>query len=92
MRNTERALQLAPGAGSNAVKPEAPDDLWEQIDVLRAEVANDRPANSVTTAEWAERYGLTVKQAYGQLEQLCARGKMQSTGTRARRYYVLVKK
>jgi Fic family protein len=67
---------------TKAVPPITHNELlaaWEDLDVIRGSLSMpvDRPPNSFTVAEYAQRYGLLRRTATEQLQKLVNAGKLK---------------
>ncbi len=71
--------------------PVAPDDIWEQLERVRREaLEQERPQDSFTVLEYAERFGLPERTAYAQVKKLLAKGRIELAGSFGhQRYYRL---
>lgn len=79
-----RALQIASGRNNEAVKPEPPADLLQQMDAARELLGPmhiEKPDNTFTTEEWRKRYDINNASARRQIEKLEALGKIKHIGT-----------
>jgi hypothetical protein len=91
MSNTKRAIQIASGTYNEPMKPEPPEDLWEQLDAAVNALENKRPINSFTRAEFQERRGgISASAATRLLGILQKSGKIRKEGMGNSFYYVLV--
>lgn len=76
---------------ATALKPQPPDDLWDQLDAAIAEVAPARPKESFTTKELAAREHINIKSAERLIRRLLDAGRLCKHGGGNKTYYVLVK-
>ena len=53
------------------------EDFWSKLDALYHKQC-DRPANSFTCKEYAQRYGLSLNQAQNRLTRMAEAGKLAS--------------
>lgn len=55
-------------------KPKAPSDLWESLDKIRQEVAQERPEGTFTVREYSERYGIPQATAKCHIAKMIGKG------------------
>jgi len=93
MQHKKRDIQPPAPQDGEAVKPEPPDDLWNQIEaaLVVAERTKNKPSGSFTAAELADHKGLTRSQAARRIAKLLVSGKVKKCGVSNGTYYVLVK-
>lgn len=71
-------------------KPTPPADLWEQLAQLHSmKEPRPRPAESFTTTEYAEKFGISQSQALRRIRKLMGKGLVRRGGTTNNRWYVL---
>jgi hypothetical protein len=72
-------------------KPVAPPDIWDQLNALEPKlVVMERPANSFTTAEFGERYGVSNRAAWGRLQLMKNKGIVEHVVDGINSYWVIV--
>lgn len=91
MPRKERAVQATASGNHEALKPEPPSDLWEQLARLENRVV-ERPADSFTAAEYARRFGMGASGARDRIARLIQKGQARCIGQQANcKFYVLVR-
>lgn len=95
MPNLKRALSLAVSRSNEAVKPQPPADLWQQMDEICAELNMNkcvvRGPGMFTSREYADRYSISVSAASVRLRKLIKLGKVEFIGgdSHGQRYFRL---
>jgi hypothetical protein len=66
------------------VRPEPPADLWDQLAVLNEKAGiperQERPPDSFTTKEYAEKFGISGSAALRRIEKLTKAGDLKKYG------------
>lgn len=68
------------------IKPEPPSDLWEQLDRIVA-VTNERPPNSFTAVEFANRYKMARRTAQERIRNMVESSQITDLGRIGRFHY-----
>lgn len=94
MPSPKRTLQIAACSnGSNALKPEPPVDLWEQLEkhIQALPTGFEPPPGAFTKKQFREKFNLSHARANARLEKLLKAGKIQRFGRCGQgAYYTLV--
>ena len=81
---------------SPRLRPEPPADLWDQLEALNAEASRKeqprRPADSFTTKEYADKFGVSEPTAGRRIRKMIAGGDVQRHGASAQVFYTIIKK
>lgn len=84
MRNSKRAIHVAPSGSSNLVKPEPPADMWSRLDAevkAHVQARHHPPNNGFTRAEFQQRYHVgSESSARRHLAKLMRAGKVKKVG------------
>jgi HTH domain len=72
-------------------KPVAPPDIWDQLNALEPKLVEmARPENSFTTSEFAERYEVSNRAAWGRLQVMKTKGIVEHVVDGINSYWVIV--